>query len=369
MNRIYLDHNAHSPLRPQVKEKLLTLFGRFWANPSSVHSSGRNTRALIEDARHEVALFLGREDREVIFTSSATEANHLAWHLYQKPNVRICSTNIEHPSIMAAATKAKSKGAIVSTLQFDIQGNLASIPTHEGHDFYSIQAANNETGLILPLASIFSNISPQTILHVDAVQAAGRIPLVTHPHLITLSGHKLGALAGVGALIANSQAVFEPFFEGGPQEKGLRPGTENIFGIVSMGEACQFLRLNEGHESHALEKLHREFEKTILETIPDVRIIHQHAQRLPQTSCIMFEGVKGETLLMALDLEGIDASLGAACSSGSIEPSHVLLNMGFLPQEALQCVRFSLGWNTTEEALEQSLKKIEACVLRCRGMS
>jgi len=349
--------------------------GEGLANPSSVHGSGRRLRCALDDAREQVARFLGATAKEIIFTSSGTEANHLAWNEYSTFGIRIVTSRVEHPSILAAAEAATEAGAKVAWIDVERSGHLRSEQmSHELEhppSFISLQHANNETGHIYPVTEVTRQVrTAGTIVHTDAVQTAGKLPLQVNDlgvDLLSLSGHKLGALPGVGALYVRSGSPFTPLWLGGPQERGRRSGTENVLGIVALGAACDHLTREGKREQARLGSLRDAFERELLHRVPEIEITARAHPRLPNTSHVIFHGTDGESLMIAADLEGIDCATGAACSSGSLGPSHVLLAMGISKTQARGALRFSLGWNTTEDDLARVLDRLPRLVAKVRA--
>ncbi len=374
MKRIYLDHNATSPVRPEVMEQIQEFLSKTLANPSSVHQSGKRIRRAIDQAREDVARLIHASPSEIIFTSGATEANHLAWKAFQRSGQRIITTKIEHPSVLGGASKAQEMGAKVVFIRASKSGTLETEEVagaiQEGVNFASIHHANNETGIVYPIQRMAQNMrSPSFIFHTDAVQTVGRIPIDVkelNADLLTISGHKLGALAGIGALYVRRGVPFEPLWEGGPQEKGRRVGTENCLGIVSLGAACRILYQCQESEGQQIFELRNHFENELVSRISGSEITGKGQPRLPNTTHITFEDLDGESLLIAADLEEIDCSTGAACSSGSLKPSHVLLAMGFSLEQAHGSLRFSLGWNTQEKDISQALEILPKLVTQVR---
>ncbi|MFH1263833.1 MAG: cysteine desulfurase family protein [Pseudomonadota bacterium] len=374
MDRIYLDHNATSPLRPVVTDAVTSFVSQPFGNPSSIHEEGRRTRQALDRAREEVAAFLGVPPGEIVFTSGGTEANHLAWNSFARPDARIATTAVEHPSILAAAESAAKRGATIVHLGIDRNGKLDEEALRKlietGADLLSIQAANNETGILFSVDEIIQKVRGKVrTIHVDAVQAVGKIDLdgtALGADLISISGHKLGALPGTGALYARKGSPFESIWQGGHQERGKRTGTENIVGIVALGAACRHLSTHRAEETERIQRLRDRFESEVLRKIPGAQVTGFGRPRLPNTSHIRFDDLDGESLLIAADLEGISCSAGAACSSGSIQPSHVLLAMGMTEAEARGSIRFSLGWSTTKKEVARALELLPRLVTQVR---
>lgn len=363
--RVYLDHNATSPLRPEVREYLASYMGSAGGNPNSIHGSGRKVRQLLDQSREWVAALAGCDPSEVIFTSGGTESNHLAWRAFQNVGQRIVTSSIEHSCVLAAATEAKNKKAEVQFLKASQSGTISFEPSEQAH-FISLQCANNETGVIHDLSLVSKHAA---VFHTDAVQFFGKNAFHFKSSIfdmMSISGHKLGAPQGVGALIVRRKTAFESLWNGGPQERGRRPGTENVLGILGLGMACKVLLEKIKEESKKIEELRDVFESEILKQIPDVVVNGKNEARLSNTTHMTFDRADGESLVIAADMAGIDFSTGAACSSGSIEPSHVLLAMGFSKEQAKNSVRLSLGWNTTSKDVEKAVDCLPNIVKQVR---
>lgn len=356
----YCDHNATAPLRPEARqavERALALTG----NPSSVHAGGRAARALVEDARQAVADLVRTSPDSVIFTSGATEANSLAlWGAVEaardedKPIARLLVSAIEHKSVLKTAETIAERVdglrleivPVTTDSVVDVEA-LASLLKGDGRALVAVMAANNETGVIQPIAEI-SRLCRQVgaLLLVDAVTAAGKIPLDAGfcDHM-TLSGHKLGAPQGVGALIVNDGASLVPQLVGGGQQKGQRAGTENLSGIAGFGAAAKAVVSN-SEELGRVGAIRDGFERTLKEVLPQAVIFGEKVSRLANTSNIGLPGLSSENVVIALDLDGVMVSSGSSCSSGKISTSHVLAAMGM---SDLSSIRVSFGWNSTKE--------------------
>jgi len=368
----YCDHNATSPLRPKAREAMeraLSLTG----NPSSVHAGGRAARAMIEEAREAVARLAAAKPEEVIFTSGATEANALAlWGAVEaavdagKPITRLLVSAIEHKSVLKTADAVAERVAgirleiVPATADgvVDLEA-LASLLKSEGLALVAVMAANNETGVVQPVAEI-SRLCREAgaLLLVDAVTAAGKIPLDARLcDYMSLSGHKLGAPQGVGALIVSDAAPLVPQLVGGGQQKGLRAGTENLSGIAGFGAAAK-AALSNDEERTRLAALRDGFEHALKEALPDAVILGANAPRLANTSNVALPGLAAENMVIALDLDGVMVSSGSSCSSGKIAASHVLAAMGV---NDLSSIRVSFGWNSSQDdadAVVASLVKL-----------
>ncbi len=374
MHRLYFDHNATSPLRPEVREAVIEFVHSTCGNPSAIHGSGRPIRAKIDDARENIAKLIGANPLEIIFTSSGVEANHLAWHAFQMQGKKIATTTTEHKCIVGATEKAQICGASIYHIPVESDGSITdqSIQNLVAYkpDFVSIHQANNETGCLYPIDSYVKHLSENPCyFHSDSVQTIGKAPVNVKEmgvNYLSLSGHKLGALQGIGALYVKKGSPLKPLWPGGSQEKGVRSGTENVIGIVSMGEAAKVI-LHEGdQEKKRIEKLRDEFEAGVLRSIPKTSVTAQNHHRIPNTSHIIFDNLNAEALLIAADLDHLDISAGSACSSGSLEPSKVVLAMSIEKERALGAVRFSFGWNTTQEDISKALKILPKLVEQVR---
>ena len=365
--RSYFDWNATAPLRPQARraaEAALSLAG----NPSSVHAEGRAARRVVEDARQQVAALVGAPASNVVFTSSGTEANILAlspaWQTAadKRPCNRLLISAVEHSSVRAGGRFAREA---VAEIPVDAAGrvNLTALEAlaKSGRSLVSLMLANNETGVIQPVAEAAEIIhAAGGLLHVDAVQAVGRIPCditALGADLLTLSAHKIGGLKGTGALVRASEDTHlaDPLIRGGGQERGLRAGTENVAGIAAFGAAAATAREEGEAEAKRMHALRDQLEAGLRSIAPRTVIFGLGAERLPNTTLFSLEGMKAETAVIAFDLEGIAVSSGAACSSGKVQPSHVLAAMGVSPELLRGAVRLSLGCDTTESDLERLL--------------
>lgn len=367
-NRIYLDWNATAPLRPQARKAMLAALDDA-GNPSSVHGEGRAARRLVEHAREQVAALTGAEPRNVVFTSGGTEANMLAL----TPGVgadRLLLSAVEHPSVLAGGrfpAAAVERLPVTGGGQIDLAALERRLAEPErGPALVSLMLANNETGVVQPVAEAARLAhAAGALLHVDAVQAAGRIPCDINSlgaDLLTLSGHKIGAPKGVGALVRRDAALaVDPLVKGGGQERGLRAGTENVAGIAGFGAAAAAAREDLAAESARMKGLRDRLESGLLAASPDIVIFGAQtfgapAERLPNTTLFALDGMKAETAIIAFDLAGVAVSSGAACSSGKVQPSHVLAAMGVPPELARGAIRVSLGPTTTESEIDRFIE-------------
>jgi len=365
-NRVYLDWNATTPLRPEAKAAMAAAW-ELSGNPSSVHAEGRQARRLVEEARAAVADAVGAVPRNVVFTSGGTEANTLALSPGLRtgsgaPLQRLLISAVEHPSVMAGgrfAPDAIGKIAVSRSGVVDL-GDLRARLVSGPPALVSIMAANNETGALQPIHEAAQIVHEAGgLLHVDAIQALGKIPLDIKEigaDLLTLSGHKIGGPKGVGALVvAEGASHVEPLLRGGGQERGHRAGTENVSGIAGFGAAVKAAMEALVADRPRLEALRGRLEAGLRQTQGAI-IFAEDAPRLPNTTLFTVPGLRAETAVIGFDLEGVAVSSGSACSSGKVQPSHVLEAMGFDPNLAQGAVRLSLGWSTTETEVDSALQ-------------
>ena len=366
--RSYFDWNATTPLRPEALAALADALA-VTGNPSSVHAEGRAARKLVEQAREQVAQLVGARPADVIFTGSGTEANMLALTSAietageKRPRDRVLMSAIEHSSVRAGGKFSRDA---IEDIPVDADGrvNLAALAeavSKASRPLVSLMLANNETGVVQPVAEAAAIVhAAGGLLHVDAVQAAGRIAFnigTLGADLLTLSGHKIGGLKGVGALVRGREDIHfsDPLIRGGGQERGARAGTENVAGIVAFGAAAEVAHRQLAEEAAHMRGLRDLFEKGLRAVSPQAIIFSDSAERLPNTTLFALAGVKAETAVIAFDLEGVAVSSGAACSSGKVQPSHVLAAMGVSPPLIRGAVRVSLGWTTTKADVERFL--------------
>jgi cysteine desulfurase len=375
---IYMDYNATAPVHPEVLKAFLPFYRERFGNPSSIHMAGRRAKGAIEEAREKVAHFLCSEPVEVVFTSSGTEADNMAVKgiasaLRGKGN-HIITTRVEHPAVLNTMLHLEQQGFEITRLDVDSEGlpdlDLLESCITDRTILISVMHANNETGTILPVMEIGAIASRhRVVFHCDAVQAAGKIPMdcrEINAGLLAISGHKMGAPQGIGALVVRQGVKLHPFIHGGSQERNRRAGTENVAGIVALGRACELAQDSLLIESARIGALRDRLEQGIISTIPDVRINGHKEKRLPNTSNISFAGCEADSLLANLDLEGIAASSGAACSSGTLRVSHVLFAMGVEADLAKASLRFSLGRENSEADLDHLLGVLPGIVERLR---
>ena len=364
--RVYLDWNATTPLRSEARAAMAAAWD-LTGNPSSVHAEGRHARRLVEEARSAVAGAVGAGPRNVVFTSGGTEANAVALApglraASGQPVQRLVVSAIEHASVLAGgrfAREAISTVGVTSSGVVDLdhlRGVLATSPPA----LVSVMAANNETGALQPVFEVAEIVhAAGGLLHVDAIQALGKIPFdinAVGADMVTLSAHKIGGPKGVGALVlAEGLAGLEPLLRGGGQELGRRAGTENVAGIAGFGTAVKVATAARISDAARLESLRNRLENGLRQA-PDTLVFSADVPRLPNTTLFTVPGLKAETAVIGFDLAGIAVSSGSACSSGKVQPSHVLEAMGFGPKLAQGAVRFSLGWSTQEADLDLCLE-------------
>lgn len=377
---VYLDNNATTRVAPEVIEAMQPYFTQFYGNPSSMHTFGGQIARDIRDARETVASLLHAEPTEIIFTSCGTEGNNAAIHaaLASQPDKRhLITTAVEHPAILKPLERLEKQGYRVTYLGVDGKGqlNLSELRRSISDDtaLVSVMAANNETGNLFPIDRIANIVKERGVLfHVDAVQAVGKVPFDVSSGAIdflTCSGHKIHAPKGIGVLYVRRGVRFRGLLQGGHQERGRRGGTENVPAIVGLGKAAQLAIAHLNSEPTHVRPLRDRLEQGILRNIPDTHLNGHPAMRIPNTSNIGFKFVEGEAILLSLDRLGICASSGSACTSGSLEPSHVLRAMG-LPYTLLHgSIRFSLSRYTTAEEIEFVLNALPPVITRLRELS
>ncbi len=376
MKRIYLDHNATTPPRPEVIEAMKACMEEAWGNPSSQHAWGQEAKRRLDRARAQVAALIGADPEEIIFTSGGTEADNHALRLGASRSHGGCilTTAIEHSAVLQTCRSMEGHGFTLQILPVDPEGLVDPAQAEAALEarpvLLSMMLANNDLGTIQPVQACAAMARALGIpFHTDAVQAAGKIPLDVRElavDLLSLSAHKLNGPKGVGALYARRGFTLPALLTGGPQERRLRAGTENLPGIVGFGVACELARTHLEVRSAHTARLRDHLEAGILEGIPGTRLNGHRERRVPNTLSVSFDGLMGADLLMNLDLEGIAVSLGAACSSESRKPSPVLLALGRSEAEAKASLRFSLGETNTEEDILRTLEVLKASVLRLR---
>ncbi|HKW47434.1 MAG TPA: cysteine desulfurase family protein [Gemmatimonadaceae bacterium] len=377
---IYLDHAATTPVRPEVREAMEPYFGPRFGNPSSIHRWGREARVALDEARERVAACLGARSDEICFTSGGTESDNLAvlgaWRARRTDGRNaVVSTPIEHKAVLAAVHQATREGAeerlcemtsdcVVDTSSFDrLVGDDVAIA--------SVMWVNNEIGTVQPIEQLAATASARGVLfHTDAVQAFGKIEIDAGKvpfDFLSISGHKIGAPKGCGAMFVRRGATLEPLFHGGTQDRGRRPGTENVAMAVGLARAAELALVEREEECRRLTALRDRFERAVLDQVPDAIIHGRGTRRAPHISSISIPGTDSESLLMALDLQGIACSAGSACQSGSVTPSHVLTACGVRADIASAAIRMSLGSLTTEAAIERVTQVFPNLARKARG--
>ena len=378
MRRVYLDNNATGPLLPEVFEAMQPYFAEKFGNASSIHQQGQQARAAVENAREQVAELLNCRPAEVVFTSGGTESDNLALFGLVKPGDHVITSSVEHHAVLNGCKRLEEIGCEVTYLPVDGRGLVDPDDLRRSlrlnTKLITIIFANNETGVLQDVNAIGTIASEADVyFHTDAVQAAGKVAVNVKDircDLLTLTAHKFHGPLGVGALYVRKGTVLQPLFYGGRHERSRRAGTENLPGIVGLGKAVEIARA--GFTDGSLKRistLRDRLENTILESMEQVGVNGPGAPRVPNTSNIVFECLEGEAMVIALDLKGLSVSTGAACSSGAIEPSHVLTAMGLSADRARASIRFSLGKQNTAEDIEFALQEIPAVVARLRELS
>lgn len=381
MKRIYLDHNATTPLHPEVLEAMLPYYKEAFGNPSTIYSFGQETRKATDEARETVANLIGASPEEIIFTSGGTEADNLALKgvpaALEKKGKHIVASSIEHHAVLSTLKYLEKRGCKVSFLPVDEHGWLDPGEVEEAITsqtvLISVMHANNEVGTIEPISEIGEIAQKAGIyLHTDAVQTIGKIKVNVDDlkvDLLSLSAHKFYGPKGVGALYVRKGTRIRPLLHGGYQERRRRAGTENVAGIVGLGKAAEIAPKEMVQQSRRESNLRDRLEKMIRENINHCQLNGHPTQRLPNTLNISFEFIEGESLILNLDLKGIAASSGSACTSGSLEPSHVLMAMGVAPEIAQGSIRFSLGRDNQKEDIDYTVENLVEIVTRLREMS
>jgi len=378
MRRIYLDNNATTPVLPEILDAMRPYFIEHFGNASSIHHHGQETRAAVERARESVAQLVGCRASEIVFTSGGTEGDNLAISGLARPGDHIITSTIEHHAVLNTCKHLESVGIEVTYIPVDGRGVVDPNDVREAlrrnTRLITVMMANNETGVIQPVEQIGKIAAEADVyFHTDAVQAAGKVPLDVNRiacDLLSISGHKMHAPQGVGALYVRKGTLLQAMFHGGRHERSRRAGTENVPGIVALGKAAELAK--QGFENGEVERiaaLREQIEKTVLEQVETIGVNGEGAPRVPNTTNIHFDHIEGEALVIALDLKGLAVSTGAACSSGALEPSHVLMAMGLGPDQARASLRFSLGKQNTEEDVGFALGLIPSTVARLRELS
>jgi len=378
MRRVYLDNNATTPLLPEVFEAMRPYFAEHFGNASSIHHHGQETRAAVERAREAVAALLGCRSSEIVFTSGGTEGDNLAISGLARAGDHVVSSTIEHHAVLNSCKHLEAIGCEVTYVPVDGRGLVDPEDVRRAlrpnTKLITIMMANNETGVLQPVEEIGKIAAEADVyFHTDAVQAAGKVPIEVKRigcDLLSISGHKLHAPQGVGALYVGKGTILQPMFYGGSHERSRRAGTENVPGIIGLGKAAEISReaLDRGDLAQ-MAAMRDHIEQTILSEVEATGVNGEGAPRVPNTTNIHFDYIEGEALVIALDLKGLAVSTGAACSSGAIEPSHVLTAMGLPPEIARASLRFSLGKQNTPDDVEFALDLIPQTVARLRELS
>lgn len=378
---IYLDHNATTPLHPQVLEAMLPYFQQIEGNPSSIHGIGMQARQGVDEARASLARSLHCSPEEIHFTSGGTEADNWAIKGLSAARAagRIVTSAVEHHAILRSCQYLERLGHEVVYIPVDAQGALdlevleACLDDGKKTSLLSIMHGNNETGSLQPVAEAGRMAKERGIpFHVDAVQTFGKLPVdpaELHADAVSVSAHKINGPKGVGALYVRDGAKIEALMHGGNHEGGLRAGTENVAGVIGFGRAAQLRQQQMGGAAERWRHLRERLEDGLLAALDDIVIIAQAGERLTNTSSIAFTGVESEAVVLGLDLAGIAVSSGSACASGSAEPSHVLLAMGLQPRLAASAVRFSIGWSNDEHEIDRAVGVVPEIVSRLRALS
>lgn len=378
---IYLDYNATTPVDARVLEAMLPYFEGEFGNASSIHSAGQHARAAVDRARESVAALIGASPAEVVFTSGGTEGDNLALFglvtAIPRAKKHVITTAIEHHAVLNACQELERRGVDVTYVSAGSDGVLDPDDVRRAITpdtvLVSVMHTNNEIGTIQPIEEIGRIAAAADMyFHCDAVQSAGKLPLDVNGlrvDLLTISAHKIYGSKGVGALYVRPGTPLEPMLFGGHHERDRRPGTENVPGIVGLGKAAELARTHLNEDATRMAALRDRLETALLDAIPDARVNGERARRVCNTTNVTFTGAGGEALLIALDLEGLACSTGAACSSGSVEPSHVLIAIGRSDDDARSTLRFSLGRGTTRDEIDKAIEIIPRVVERIRSLS
>jgi len=381
MRRVYLDNNATTPLAPEVFEAMRPYYLEDYGNASSIHWYGQRAKAAMETAREQVARLINCRPSEVVFTSGGTEADNAALvgmvEAARAESKHVVTTAIEHHAVLHTAKALEKRGVSVTYVRVGPSGVVDPADVERAIRpetvLISVMHANNELGTIQPLEEIGRLARERDIyFHTDAVQSVGKIPVDVEKlgvDLLSLSAHKLYGPKGVGTLFVRKGTILRPLLYGGHHERDRRPGTENVPGIVGLGKAAELAREHLAEDTTRMSALRDHLEASILRDVPLVTVNGDPKRRLPNTTSIAFDFIEGEGFVIAMDLRGIACSTGAACSSGSLEPSHVLAAMGKTPEQARSSIRFSPGRFTTAEDVDQTLEVVPAVAEQLRAVS
>ncbi|OEF98221.1 cysteine desulfurase NifS [Desulfuribacillus alkaliarsenatis] len=383
MKKVYLDHGATTPMRAEVIDEMVKIYREEAGNPSSVHQFGRSARKVLEEARMKVAEIIGAEPKEIIFTGSGTESDNIAilgtarLKAKQGKGKHIITSSVEHHAVSDTCKMLMKEGFDVTFLPVDADG-LVSVESvkqalREDTILVTIMHANNEVGTVQPIAEIGSLLKGHpAVFHTDAVQTVGKLPVNVNElgvDLLSISAHKIYGPKGVGVLYIKKGQRVESLMYGGGQERKIRPSTENLAGIIGMAKAMELAKNELEAESTRLQVLRDRLIKELLETIPETKLNGHPTKRLPHNANISFEYIEGESLILSLDMKGIAVSSGSACTSGSLDPSHVLMAMGLTHQTAHGSLRMTLGKSTTDEDIDYVVAELKTVVQRLREMS
>jgi cysteine desulfurase len=381
MQRIYFDHNATTPVHPAVAERMAAVLIEDFGNPSSIHHFGQRSKALIDHARSAVAALIGADPSEVTFTSGGTESDNLAIRgaaeSLEKTRPHLIATTIEHEAVLNTLKALGKRGFRTTLLPVGESGVVApdalAAALTDDTALVSVMHANNEIGTIQPIAELSRLAKARgALMHTDAVQSAGKIPVDVKAlgvDLLSMSAHKFHGPKGIGAIWIRRGVRLPPIATGGKQERGRRAGTENVAGIVGMGVAAEIARAKMAEEGARLSSLRDRLEEGVLRAVPGTIVNGARSPRVPNTTNISFDRVEAESLLIALDLEGIAVSTGSACSSGTLEPSHVLKAMGFPPHRTQNSIRFSLGTSNSQADVDHVIAVLPGLVDKLRHLT
>ncbi len=380
--RIYLDHNATTPVAPEVADTVARVLREDFGNPSSIHHFGQRAKALLDEARSEVAALVGGDPSEIVFTSGGTESDNFALRgaaeaLEASGRRHLIATAIEHEAVINTLKALARRGWRTTLLPVGASGIVSADALAEALTddtaLVSVMAANNEIGTVQPVAELAAMARARgAIVHTDAVQAVGKVPVDVKAlgvDLLTLSAHKFNGPKGAGALWIRRGTRLAAFVTGGRHERNRRAGTENVPGLAGLGAAARLARARIAAGPAPVAALRDRLEQGILDRIPGTAVNGERARRVPNTANVSFEGVEAESLLIALDLEGVAVSTGSACSSGTLEPSHVLRAMGLGPHRTQGSIRFSLGPSNTEAEIDHVLDRLPAIVEKLRALA
>lgn len=378
---VYLDHNATTAVDREVLEAMLPYFADRFGNASSIHSAGQQARGAVDRARELVAAMIGAKPAEIVFTSGGTEADNLAIFgvvaASERAKKHVITTQIEHHAVLHSCEALERQGVAVTYVPVNREGLIEPEEVRRAIRpetiLISVMHANNEIGTIQPIEEIARiALDADIYFHTDAVQSAGKLPLDVNRlgvDLLSISAHKIYGPKGAGALYVRTGTSLEPQFRGGHHERDRRAGTENVPGIVGLGAAAQIVKRSLAADSQRIAELRDRFEQGLLQSVSNTHVNGSIQNRVPNTSNITFSFAGGESMVIALDLKGVICSTGAACSSGAIEPSHVLTAIGLSPEEARTSLRFSLGRHTSAEEIDFALEVIPGIVAHLRELS